>query len=147
MTILTQSLVFISVFSVAAAVAGPTVTITFRNHNAAAAASYVMVGGNEASTHANAFPKPAATVSTSGSDSYAVTSQISPDVNFASVRYQIGSKQCVFGTSFVNALKSGGNKIPQWNQTAKGSGGAVCTATITSTDLSSYAWSVDFVMK
>ena len=53
----------------------------------------------------------------------------------------------MFGTSFVNALKSGGNKIPQWNQTAKGSGGAVCTATITSTNLSSYAWSVDFVMK
>ena len=147
MTILPQSLVLTSVFAVAAAVAGPTVTVTFKNHAATAAASYMMVGSNEASTHANAFPKPAATVSKSGSDSYAVTSQISPDVSFASVRYRIGSRQCAFGTSFVNALKPGGNKIPQWHKTAKGSGGAVCTATITSTHLSSHAWSVDFIME
>lgn len=46
-----------------------------------------------------------------------------------------------------NALKPGGYKVPQWNKTAKGSGGAVCTATITSTHLGSHAWSVDFVMQ
>jgi hypothetical protein len=38
-------------------------------------------------------------------------------------------------------------KIPKWNKTATASGGAICTATITSTNLTTYAWTVDFVMK
>jgi len=148
MTLLSlQALAASSIFWAAAALAGPPVTITFKNRNAAADARYQVSGGNEASTYANAGPKPVATVPKSGSDVYVVTSLINPDVNFANVRYQIGSRQCVFGTSFVNALKPGGYKVPQWNKTAKGSGGAVCTATITSTNLASHAWSVDFVMQ
>lgn len=142
-----QALAASSLFWAAAALAGPPVTITFKNRNTVADASYQVIGSNEASTHANATPKPAATVSKSGFDVYVVTSLINPDVNFANVRYRIGSRQCVFGTSFVNALKPGGYKVPQWNKTAKGSGGAVCTAIITSTHLGSHAWSVDFVMQ
>lgn len=142
-----QALAASTIFWAAAALAGPPVTITFKNRNAAADASYQVIGSNEASSYANAVPKPAATVPKSGSDVYVVTSLINPDVNFANVRYRIGSRQCVFGTSFVNALKPGGYKVPQWNKTAKGSGGAVCTATITSTHLGSHAWSVDFVMQ
>lgn len=46
-----------------------------------------------------------------------------------------------------NAAADASYKVPQWNKTAKGSGGAVCTATITSTNLGSHAWSVDFVMQ
>jgi hypothetical protein len=102
---------------------------------------------NETSTYANASPKPATTVPAAANNVYTVTSLISPDVNFANVRYKIGSKECVFGTTFVNALQPGGYKIPQWNKTATASGGAICTAAITSTNLTTYAWTVDFVMK
>ncbi|MGL6160761.1 hypothetical protein [Microbulbifer sp.] len=37
--------------------------------------------------------------------------------------------------------------IPQWNKTADGGGGAICTANITSTNISTHAWSVEFTMK
>lgn len=129
-----------------AALAGPPVTITFRNQSSANA-SYTAIGSNEASTHANATPKPAATVAPASHDVYTVTSLISPDVNFAKVRYRIGSRECVFGTSLVNALQHDGRKVPQWHKTAKGSGGASCTARITSADLGTHGWTVEFIMK
>lgn len=78
---------------------------------------------------------------------------ISPDANAATVRYTMGGKTCVFGTTFVNTVIGGGlitgslTKIPQWNKTATASGGATCNATITSQNLSTYAWSVEFTMK
>ena len=145
MNLLPKLLAATSIFAATAAIAGPPVTVTFKNQ-ATADATYTIITSNETSTYANASPKPATTVKAGINNSYTVTSLISPDVNFANVRYKIGSKECVFGTTFVNALQPGGYKIPQWNKTATGSGGAICTATITSTNLSTYAWTVDFVM-
>ena len=147
MKLLQKLLAATSIFAATAAIAGPPVTVTFKNNNTTTDATYRIVTTNESSTYANASPKPATTVSKLGSNSYAVTSLISPDVNYANVRYKIGSKECVFGTTFVNALQPGGYKIPKWNKTATASGGAICTATITSTNLTTYAWTVDFVMK
>lgn len=147
MKFLPKLLAATSIFAATAAIAGPPVTVTFKNNNTTTDATYKIVTTNESSTYANASPKPATTVSKLGSNSYAVTSLISPDVNYANVRYKIGTKECVFGTTFVNALQPGGYKIPKWNKTATGSGGAICTATITSTNLTTYAWTVDFVMK
>ncbi len=147
MKLLQKLLAATSIFAATAAIAGPPVTVTFKNNNTTTDATYRIVTTNESSTYANASPKPATTVSKLGSNSYAVTSLISPDVNYANVRYKIGSKECVFGTTFVNALQPGGYKIPKWTKTATGSGGAICTATITSTNLTTYAWTVDFVMK
>ena len=129
MKLLPKLLAATSIFAATAAIAGPPVTVTFKNQ-ATAEATYKIVTTNESSTYANASPKPATTVSKLGSNSYAVTSLISPDVNYANVRYKIGSKTCVFSTTFVNALQPGGYKIPQWNKTATASGGAICTATI-----------------
>ena len=140
MKLLPKLLAATSIFAATAAIAGPPVTVTFKNNNTTTDATYAIVTSNESSTYANASPKPATTVSKLGSNSYAVTSLISPDV-------KIGSKTCVFSTTFVNALQPGGYKIPQWNKTATASGGAICTATITSTNLTTYAWTVDFVMK
>lgn len=139
MKLLPKLLAVISIFAATAAVAGPPVTVTFKNNNTTTDATYIIITSNESSTYANASPKPATTVSKLGSNSYAVTSLTGPDVNFASLRYKIGSKECVFGTTFINALQPGGYTIPQWTKLATGSGGAVCTATITSTNIITYA--------
>ena len=147
MKLLPKLLAATSIFAATAAIAGPPVTVTFKNNNTTTDATYAIVTSNESSTYANASPKPATTVSKLGSNSYAVTSLISPDVNFAKVRYRIGSRECVFGTSLVNALQHDGRKVPQWHKTAKGSGGASCTARITSADLGTHGWTVEFIMK
>ena len=133
-------------FAATSAFAGPPVTVTFKNIGTAPA-NYTIISTNEAATYANASPKPAATVAAAGTNVYSVTSLISPDVNYANLRYKIGTKQCLFGTTFVNALQPGGAKIPQWNKTATASGGAICTATITSVNPVTYAWAVTFTMK
>ena len=146
MKFLPKLLAVTSIFAATSAIAGPPVTVTFKNQ-ATANATYTIITSNETSTYTNASPKPATTVPASSNNVYVVTSPISPDVNYATVRYRIGSKECVFGTTFVNELQSGGIKIPKWTKSATGSGGAICTATITSTNLSTYAWAVDFVMK
>lgn len=135
-----------SMFAATSAFAGPPVTVTFKNIGTATA-NYTIISTNEAVTYANASPKPAATVAAAGTNVYSVTSLISPDVNYANLRYKIGTKQCLFGTTFVNALQPGGAKIPQWNKTATASGGAICTATITSVNPVTYAWAVTFTMK
>lgn len=135
-----------SMFAATSAFAGPPVTVTFKNIGTATA-NYTIISSNEATTYVNASPKPATTVAAAGTNIYSVTSLISPDVNYANVRYKIGTKQCVFGTTFVNALQPGGAKIPQWNKTATPSGGAICTATITSINTATYAWTVTFTMK
>ena len=135
-----------SMFVATSAFAGPPVTVTLKNIGTATA-NYTIISSNEATTYVNASPKPATTVAAAGTNVYSVTSLISPDVNYANVRYKIGTKQCVFGTTFVNALQPGGAKIPQWNKTATPSGGAICTATITSINITTYAWTVTFTMK
>lgn len=146
MKLLPKLLAATSIFAATAAIAGPPVTVTFKNQGTADA-TYTIITSNEISTYANASPKPATTVKAGINNSYTVTSLISPDVNYASLRYKIGSKECVFLTTFVNAMQPGGYKIPKWNKSATSSGGAICTATITSTNFSTYAWTVDFVMK
>lgn len=131
------------------AYAGPPVAVTFKHVGAAGApaAVYTIITANETSTYANASPKPATNVDQGASNTYSVQSLISPDVNFANVRYKMGSKECVFTTTYVNQLVSGGVKVPVWNKTATPSGGAVCTANITSTNISTHAWSVEFTMR
>ena len=49
--------------------------------------------------------------------------------------------------TFLNKLVSVGNKIPQWTKTATPSGGAVCAATITTANPTTYEWAVEFTMK
>lgn len=144
--LLATALAFAGISAASAAYAGPPVTVTFKN-NATAEATYTIITSNESSTYANASPKPATKVPAGTNNAYAVTSLISPDANYAVVRYRIGTKECVFSTTFVNALQPGGYKIPTWNKTATATNGATCTATITSYNLTTYAWTVDFVMR
>lgn len=131
------------------AYAGPAVTVTFKNVGAstAAAAVYSKVTANETSTYTNASPKPSTSVEAGNSDTYVVQNPISSDSNYASVRYTIGSKVCVFNTTFVNVPGAGGSKTPTWNTTFTPSGGATCTATKTATNYTNYTWSVQFTMK
>ncbi|MCC8375689.1 MULTISPECIES: hypothetical protein [Photorhabdus] len=130
------------------AYAGPPVTVTFKHLGASGSADavYTMITNNESGTYVNATPKPSSSVGPGGVDNYQVQSPLSPDVNYAMVRYKIGFKTCEFMTTFVNAY-SNGIKIPKWNKGATPSGGAVCNATITYTNYVTYAWSVEFTMK
>ncbi|KWC13653.1 hypothetical protein WL48_07605 [Burkholderia ubonensis] len=128
------------------AYAGPKVTVTFKNQGSAPA-TYKIISSNESSTYANAAPKPQTTISAGSNDIYTVQSLLSTDVNYAAVRYSIGSKECQFYTAYVNTLGSGGVKIPKWSKTATPSGSATCTATITSTNFATHEWAVEFDMK
>nr|UKE85107.1 hypothetical protein KXZ65_08580 [Pectobacterium sp. PL152] len=96
-----------SMFAAGAAYAGPPVTVTFKNLGNETA-TYKVITNNEVSTNASASPKPATTVPAKGSDIYRVQNVISPDANAAIVRYTMGSKTCVFGTTFVNTIIPGG---------------------------------------
>ncbi|QXF34041.1 hypothetical protein CE143_13455 [Photorhabdus luminescens] len=130
------------------AYAGPPVTVTFKHLGASGSADavYTIITNNESGTYVNATPKPTPNVAPGGVDIYQVQSPLSPDVNYAMVRYKIGVKTCEFMTTFVNGYVNG-VKIPKWNKGATPSGGAVCNATITSTNIATYAWSVEFTMK
>jgi hypothetical protein len=142
------SLVLVAVTASVSSVAqaGPSVHVTFKNQGAAEAV-YTVSGRNEVGTNANASPRPDIKVGAGRTDSYKVQSNLSLDANYAVVRYQMGSKVCQFSTTFVNAFIRSGVKVPKWNKSAVASGGAVCTATITATNFSTYAWSVEFTMK
>ncbi|KPA90994.1 hypothetical protein PF66_03072 [Pseudomonas asplenii] len=143
-----------SVFSVAAlatlaagsAFAGPPVSVTFKNLGTADA-TYKIITSNEATTSVNAVPKPVTTVKAGGADTYVVQSNISPLANYANLRYTIGNKTCTFLATYVAMAGPLGSTTPKWNNTATPSGGAVCTAKVTSTNISTYAWSVEFTMK
>ncbi len=151
-TMLSAALAAATMCAAGAAFAGPPVTVTFKNLSTQEA-TYKVVTNNAVSTNTNASPKPKTTVQPQGADTYVVQNIISPDANAATVRYTIGSKTCVFGTTFVNQISGGAllpggpTKIPKWNKTATASGGAVCTATIKSQNLSNYSWTVEFTMK
>lgn len=69
--------------------AGPPVQVTFKNQGSADAVDSAS-GRNEMGIHTNASPKPRATVKSGDSGSYMVQSGLSPDSNYATVRYQIG---------------------------------------------------------
>lgn len=70
MKLLQKLLAATSIFAATAAIAGPPVTVTFKNNNTTTDATYRIVTTNESSTYANASPKPATTVSKLGSNSY-----------------------------------------------------------------------------
>lgn len=141
-----------SLFAAGAAHAGPPVQITVKNLGTAEA-KYSMIGNNEALTNAGATPKPQERIPAQQSAVFTVAGPLSPDITSAFVRYSIGGKTCVFRTTFVNTIAPGGlgsgtlNKIPKWTKDADASGGARCTATITSTNMSNYSWNVEFTIK
>lgn len=146
------ALALTSLFTVGAAHAGPAVQITVKNLGTAEA-KYSMIGNNEALTNSSATPKPRDTILPQQSNTIAVVGPLSPDITTAILRYSIGGKTCVFRTTFVNTIVPGGlgsgtlNKVPKWTKDAEASGGARCTATITSTNLSNYSWNVEFTIK
>ncbi|PWB33691.1 hypothetical protein DCO48_08515 [Pseudomonas sp. SDI] len=132
-----------------AAYGGPAVQVTVKHLGASgsAPAVYTITNANETSTYQNSRPKPDQEISGGNTGFYTVQSLISPDTNFATVRYKIGDKTCVFSTTFLNIRSATGSKTPQWKKSATPSGGASCTATITSTNYTDYSWAVQFTMK
>ena len=58
MKLLPKLLAATSIFAATAAIAGPPVTVTFKNNNTTTDATYAIVTSNESSTYANASPKP-----------------------------------------------------------------------------------------
>ena len=125
---------------IADAHAGPPVTVVFKN-NATTSANYTVISNNEVATFVNASPKPSTVVAPGGFNTYVVVSPISPLVNFASLRYRSGSKECQFYTAYVSGAPR------PWNSTASGSGGAVCASRITAINLATNAWTVEFTMR
>jgi len=121
-----------------------------RGSRLAATATYSTITANETNTYTYATPKPAGTVAAGYDDDYNVTIPLGPDVGYAVSRYTIRGflgKTCVFSTTFTNMLQPGGFYAPKWNATATPSGGAICTATITSQNFTTHNWTVDFTMK
>ncbi|MEQ4314145.1 hypothetical protein ABNM01_23790 [Pseudomonas syringae] len=143
---LLTSLAFATLCATVAAQAGPPVTVTVKNLGTEVA-EYKFVTRNEVSTHLNARTAIAANVQPGDSNFYTVQSTISPDTSYASVRYVMGSKVCIFSTTFIKLHGAGGAKVPKWNRTANSEGGAVCTATSRATNFSTYAWAAEFTMK
>jgi len=136
----------ITAFHIGSAVAGPPVTVTFKNLGTQTA-TYTPITNNEAITKANSSPTPQTSVIAKDSDTYAIQSQISPDYNHANLRYQIGNKKCIYLATFVTTPGFGASKIPKWNNTVTPSGGATCTIKVTKTNPLTYAWSVVITIK
>lgn len=132
--------------------AGPPVTITVKNLSNQKAI-FQADSTNSVQTKAHAQPEPSAAVDALQSNSYTVQNPAFPDITTASMRYTIGNKTCNFTTSYLNTIAPGGlftgttNQAPKWNKKAIGSGGATCTATITSTNFSNHSWHITFTMK
>lgn len=135
----------VSLLAAGLAQAGPPVEVTIKNLGAQQA-TLKLVTSNETSTYQIANPQPSRAIQASSSTVTRVQRVVSPDVNAAMVRYSIGGKTCAFGTTFQLRTLPGGIKQPQWTKTATPSGGATCTATITST-AADYSWKVEFTMR
>ncbi|MDR1064640.1 MAG: hypothetical protein LBL48_12060 [Azoarcus sp.] len=147
-----KSLSTVSALAIAAILSAPgaalavNVQVTFENLNTSQSAMYSPVSNGEVFTYANANPKPEDIVLSGQSDSYTVGNPITNLATSAHVRYKIGSKQCIFHTTYTS-MPSGGALIPNWTKSYEASGGASCTATITYVDASNYNWKVKFTMK
>jgi hypothetical protein len=128
------------------ALAGPPVAITVKNLDSTTAATYQIITANESSTNVNATPKPATSIPALSQDTYSVQSTISPLANYASLRYKLGSKTCVFYTAYTLTYVNG-IQTPQWSKSATPSGGATCTATTTATNIADHSWAVTFTIK
>jgi len=139
------SVMLAAVTASAIAQAGPAVNVTFKN-NGTAVAIYSAVGPNGAGTKVNASPTPDGQVEAGKSNIFTVKSNLSPDVNYAVARYQIGSKACQFTTTYLKS-RVNGVELPKWNKSAVASGGARCDVKITAVNFSTHAWSVEFAMK
>ncbi|MFP1922562.1 hypothetical protein [Lonsdalea quercina] len=135
-----------------AAFAGPAVTVLFKNLGTQDA-TYKMVTANEYSSYASSTPKPSTTIRSQKADTFVVQNNVTADANAATARYTMGSKTCVFGTTFLNQVVGGGlfsggiAKAPKWTKTATASNGAICTATIKSQNPIDFSWTVEFTMK
>ena len=127
-------------------VAGPPVTVTFKNIGSQTV-TYMPTTNNEFITKTNASPTPQASVTSNDSNTYLVQNNASPDYTHANLRYQIGSKKCVYLSTFVTTPGPGATKVPKWNSTATPSGGATCTIRTTRTNPTTYAWSVEITMR
>ncbi|WP_434698932.1 hypothetical protein [Pseudomonas sp. D1-1] len=128
------------------AIAGPAVNITFTNLGAQNAV-YTVTNSNETTTRNNSKPTPTSLVEPNKPNFYKVQSLISPHANYAALRYKIGSKECVYSTTFVATAGPGGSKIPKWKESATPGGGAICTITVQSRDYRTYEWAVQITMK
>ncbi|HDS1736427.1 hypothetical protein [Pseudomonas sp. BP8] len=135
----------VSLVAAGMAQAGPPVNVTFKNMGTEKAV-LKLVTSNESSTYQIANPKPLQEVPVGTSSAFTVQRIISPDVNAAMVRYTMGRKTCAFGTTFQVRVMQGGIKKPEWTKTATPSGGATCTATIT-TIAADNSWRAEFTMK
>jgi len=127
------------------AYAGPPVTVIFKNRSSDTATLSIERSG-EIFTYANASPKPVDTVLPGGTNTYLVQGPISPDVTVAHVSYKIGSGTCEFSTSYMNTSGLWGD-TPKWNKSAHPSSRARCTATVTSVNPTTHAWTVEFTIR
>ncbi|MDF0730678.1 hypothetical protein P0Y43_08030 [Pseudomonas entomophila] len=139
------TLATVALLAAGVAQAGPPVQITFKNLSSDTAVLQ-LVTSNESSTYQVADPKPAQQVDAGTSRAFGVQRVISPDVNAAMVRYNVGRKVCAFSTTFQMRMMPGGIKKPEWSKSATPSGGAACTATITSIGADN-SWRAEFTMK
>lgn len=132
-----------ALMTVGAAQAGPEVQITFKN-NADLEAVYDVLGSS-AYSYGEADPKPASTVRAGEFNVSKVKGGLSADATSVVFQYKIGLKTCKFKTSYL--MLPGRGTGPKWNKSAEASGGARCDAKITSTNLATHAWNVEFTMR
>ncbi|WP_268799218.1 hypothetical protein [Pseudomonas huanghezhanensis] len=140
----TASFIAVSAFSnINMAQAGPPVQIVFNNKGNMDAV--YDVARSSAYSYSEAKPKPLPKVNAGAFDTYSVAGSLSPDVTTASFQYRMGSKVCKFKTSYVKL--PGRGVPPKWNKSAEASGGARCDVKVTSANVATHAWAVEFTMR
>lgn len=140
------SAITLTTFTMSSAIAGPDVKVTFKNFGDAVAA-YSPRDNNELMTRLNSKPSPKTEVDKGDTDSFDVKGRASPYVSYAIMRYVMGSKVCVFSSTFAGTPGFAGAIIPKWNHTVAPSGGARCNIRSTGVNLSNYSWSVEITMQ
>ena len=135
-----------------AAQAAPTATVTVKNLSTGTVYNTVQ-SLEEINTYAAANPKPATSISSSGVNSFQVSPTPAGYFSLLVLKYQAttppatGGKECFFTSGYISEPIFEGMTGPEWGKEAEGSGGAICTATITSTDPITGNWSVEFTMQ
>lgn len=124
------------------ALAGPAVTVTFKNQGTQEAVM-IVEDKNELLSFADSMPKPKSKVVDGDTDKYIVQNTMVQSMNMAHVHYRIGTKHCVFRTVYMKNTSG----IPQWTKSDKPSGGAFCNSVITSANPVSHEWSIELIMK
>lgn len=123
--------------------AGPEVEVTFRNKGGVEAV--YDVHGSSAYSYGEANPKPAAVVKAGDFNVSKVKGSLSPDATSVTLQYRVGSKACKFKTAYIKL--PGRGVAPKWSKSATSIGGARCDVRITSVDMASHAWAVEFTMR